>query len=527
MLWLFLPQFCLKITVYKRRPVEPRAAVLTCRDTAKDSKMLSSAKFERNSASDRYRKMRRRILRQFGRDEEGGILVMTLVLLVTMLVLGGMAVDFMRFESRRALLQSVSDRAVLAAAELDQTVDPELVVRDYFEKAGFGDAIIGNPTIIDTGSSRSVRVNAGLDIDTYYLKFVGIDLLQTPANSGAIEGVGRVEISLVLDISGSMRNGGSSSRGRFGDMQDAAKAFANKVLDPNLAGQVSLNIVPYAGMTNPGPHMFNYLNGQRYAQPVIDPGPDGEEGTSDDILFPQVSSCLEFESSDWTTSGLPGSFRDQVPHFMNWKIAAAVMDWGWCPQDVSAIRYAMTDPADAADFIDDIRMHDGTGTHYAMKWGLAALDPATRPAFAYMNAIDSSLVPTEYTNRPADWDDPETKKIIVLMTDGRITEQYRPTDPLDERNITIELNESGSGGRKKISNSTDNIQSFYAVCDLAKSTTRNVEVYTVAFEVTGAGADQMRDCASHPSMYFPASGTGLIEVFEGIAEQITELRLTQ
>lgn len=489
--------------------------------------MLNSAKFEHLSARERYSKLRRRILRKFGRDEEGGILVMTLVLLITMLVLGGMAVDFMRFESRRALLQSVSDRAVLAAAELDQTLDPELVVRDYFEKAGFPDAIIGNPVVVDTGTSRSVRVDSGLDINTYYLKFVGIDQMQTPATSGAIEGVGKVEISLVLDISGSMRDGGSSSRGRFGDMQDAAKAFANKVLDPNVVGQVSLNIIPYAGMTNPGPEMFAYLNGQRYAQPVIDPGPDGVEGTSDDILFPQVSSCIEFESSDWTTAGLPGNYRDQVPHFMNWKIAPAVMDWGWCPWDVSAIRYALTDATDAATFIDGIRMHDGTGTHYGMKWGLAVLDPTTQPAFAYMNAIDSSIVPDDFVDRPAAWGDPETKKIIVLMTDGRITEQYRPTDPLDERNITIELNEKGSGGRKQITSANDNIQSFYDICNLAKSPARNVEVFTVAFEVTGAGADQMRNCASHPSMYFPASGAGLVDVFEEIGEQITELRLSQ
>lgn len=466
-----------------------------------------------------------RFAREFHRNEEGGIIILSLLLLIVMLVMGGMAVDFMRFESRRAMLQSVSDRAVLAAAELDQTVDPATVVIDYFKKAGFDGAIVGTPTVVDAGNSRSVRVQSAFDINTYYLKFVGIDALDVPATSAAIEGIGKVEISLVLDISGSMRYGGSGSKGKFGDMQNAAKAFANKVLDPANGGQISLNIVPYAGMTNPGPAMFDYLNGQRYATPVINNGPDGKAGTDDDVLFPNVSSCIEIEGSDWAGAGLPGSGRNQVPHFMLWTIAASVMDWGWCPQDVSAIRYALTDPAAAATFIDGIRMHDGTGTHYGMKYGLALLDPTTQPAFAHLNSVSSSLVPDEFINRPAAWNDSETKKIIVLMTDGAITEQRRPKYPLSPQNLKKELNNQGSWSKVFYSSQTDNVDRFTAVCNLAKDPVRNVEVYTVAFEVGGAGATQMRNCASDPSMYFPASGAGLIDVFEDIADQITDLRL--
>ena len=252
----------------------------------------------------------------FGRDERGGITILTLILLVVMLVLGGMAVDFMRFESQRAQLQSVADRAVLAAAELDQTLDSEQVVVDFFRSAGLEHTIIGTPKVVDNSNSRTVSVDTQIDVDTFYLRLIGIDTLRAPARSAATEGVGKVEISLVLDISGSMRYGGSGPRGRFGDMQDAAIAFAKKVLDPKYGGQVSLNIVPYAGSTNPGPAMFNYLGGVRY-------GPLGSNG----LPFPNESSCLEFEMADWSTSGLPGNGRAQVPLFMNWAIEASVMDW--------------------------------------------------------------------------------------------------------------------------------------------------------------------------------------------------------
>lgn len=448
----------------------------------------------------------------FGRDERGGITILTLILLIVMLVLGGMAVDFMRFESQRAQLQSVADRAVLAAAELDQTLDSEEVVVDFFRTAGLEHTIIGTPSVIDNSNSRTVSVDTQIDVDTFYLRLIGIDTLRAPARSAATEGVGKVEISLVLDISGSMRYGGSSSRGRFGDMQDAAIAFANKVLDPKYGGQVSLNIVPYAGSTNPGPAMFNYLGGVRY-------GPLASNG----VPFPNESSCLEFEMADWSTAGLPGNGRAQVPHFMNWAIAADVMDWGWCPHDKSAIRYAIQDPGEAGDFIKNIRMHDGTGTHYAMAWGLAALDPTTQPAFAHMSGISNDLVPADFANRPAAWDDPETRKIIVLMTDGQITDQFRPHNPLAARNLTNHMRDSD---RYTLSSRAVNLANFYATCDLAKSSSRDVEVYTVAFETYGSGKTEMENCASDKSMFFPAAGSELIKVFEEIAGQITDLRLS-
>ena len=73
-----------------------------------------------NSLTERlaiFKRSRVAFLKQFGRDEDGSIIVLTLLLLFGMLIVGGMAVDFMRYESRRAQLQSVSDRAVLAAAD--------------------------------------------------------------------------------------------------------------------------------------------------------------------------------------------------------------------------------------------------------------------------------------------------------------------------------------------------------------------------------------------------------------------------
>ena len=64
------------------------------------------------------------------------ITIFTCFMIVIMVMVCGIGVDIMRHEMERNLIQSVADRAVLAAADLDQELDPEAVVRDYFLKAG-------------------------------------------------------------------------------------------------------------------------------------------------------------------------------------------------------------------------------------------------------------------------------------------------------------------------------------------------------------------------------------------------------
>ena len=54
----------------------------------------------------------------------------------------------------RTKIQNTIDRAVLAAADLDQTLDPSAVVTDYMDKAGVGQHL------------SEVNVNEGLNFRT-------------------------------------------------------------------------------------------------------------------------------------------------------------------------------------------------------------------------------------------------------------------------------------------------------------------------------------------------------------------------
>ena len=62
---------------------------------------------------------------RFAKEEDGMITIFACFMILMMLMVGGIGVDMMRHEMERTRLQAVSDRAVLAAADLDQTLNPK------------------------------------------------------------------------------------------------------------------------------------------------------------------------------------------------------------------------------------------------------------------------------------------------------------------------------------------------------------------------------------------------------------------
>ena len=83
------------------------------------------------------------LYRAFTRDESGMVTVFALFMIFCMSLMAGIGLDMMRHETNRSQIQHVSDRAVLAAADLDQTLDPEEVadvVRVRDEARGLGAA---------------------------------------------------------------------------------------------------------------------------------------------------------------------------------------------------------------------------------------------------------------------------------------------------------------------------------------------------------------------------------------------------
>lgn len=438
-----------------------------------------------------------RILSAFLRDRRGNVAIVVALLLMPMLVLAGGATDIARYEAHRAQLQDGIDRAVLAAASLSQTVPVETTVADYLKTLSFIDQVDLDYDYVINLNTRIITVTANYDMETGFLPLIGIETLPIVVAATAQERRTNLEISLILDMSGSMNDG---SPQKLGLLRPAAKQFVDAMLTAQNKPTTSISIVPYAGSVNVGSMVFGGLGVTRQHN---------------------YSSCMEFATTDYASNvGLiPFNQRSQVPHFTQNHVGRTTpgLDWAYCPSDVTAISYISNDAAALKNKIDTMRMADGTGTAIGMKWGMMLLEPAAQPYIS--QAVGAGMIPPQFASRPAPFNSAETVKIIVLMTDGDIQPQMRPNQYAFPRNP-----EGGGGNYQWYSAGTANTH-LQAVCQRAKN--NGVIVFTIGFQVGNTGRGQMQSCASSLSHYYDVAGLNIAGAFNSIATAIQKVKLTQ
>lgn len=457
--------------------------------------------------------------RYFSKDEKGSITIFACFMVIIMITIGGIGVDMMRHEMERTRLQAVSDRAVLAAADLDQTLDPESVVRDYFAKSGMAEYV--SAVHVDEGLNyRTVTVDATNTIKTQFMDTLGVENLSVPANAKAEEKIQKVEISLVVDISGSMKN-----NGKMQNLKNAAGVFVDTVLKEENEDLISVSLVPYSEHVNAGPLIFDQLNINE---------------------FHNYSHCIEIPNSEFSSLQFNTTRSyDQMQHFQ-WNTYSNesgnqqnTLHDTVCPRySYERILPFSQNASYIKSQINQFKPRAGTSIFLGMKWGVGMLEPNFRPltnTLAGAGKVDSA-----FANRPSDMNDPETLKTVILMTDGQNDKSmripswyynsdsevvhwsnwnlqyymYRHVNSYYRSNFYTQKYDAAEGDGL-----LDNI------CDAAKEA--RIVIWSIGFEVTDHGADVMRNCASSPSHFFRVEGVEIEDAFEAIARQINQLRLTQ
>lgn len=526
----------------------------------------------------------RRTITRFHKDESGSVIIFGLFMFLIMMMVGGMAVDFMRFENERTRLQGTLDRAILAAADLDQTQGPADVVVDYFDKAGMSDYLDGEPTVVQTLGYREVSAEASIDVNTFFLDLVGIHSLTAPAHGTAAEGAAEIEISLVLDLSGSM-----GSNNKIANLRTAARDFVDLIYDRENPEDVSISLVPYSMHVNAGLTLLNQYNVQRTQN---------------------YSNCVSFDAADFNTTALPTTQAlTQVGHFQYWGTVGPQYPGTLQPEcrtDNGSQVVPLGGNATALkNQINTFTADGNTSIEIGMKWGVALLDPGTRGVVT--NLIANNTISADFAGRPYDYDEDNVLKAIVVMTDGINTTQYdllpayksglspvwRDTstgrDSVDEQEWGSKDSDSrynelyyipyyqtsnsntnrfqntryGSNPRQltypelwatssmyynayynfyRANGSSSRYYDWYddtlttvspstkdqrlaAICTAAKA--QGIVVYAIGFEVTNASAAIMANCASSPNHFFRVNGLQISEAFAAIARHVNELRLTR
>lgn len=473
----------------------------------------------------------------FQKDADGGITVVTLSTFVVMVVSIGMAIDFMWLEVKRVRLQDALDRGVLAAAgeaNPDKAFD---IVHDYLSISQFDpdDAQMQFKTRF-VKENRQVASEAIAGIDTIFLKMIGIPQLKAQARSAASLALGTIEVSLVLDISGSMTSSRSangfiqSTLARLGIkpalpnrttrldyMKSAAVVFVDLLFDSGWEENTTVNLIPFSGQVNPGNVVADYMLADR---------------THDN------SSCIEFSHSDYEQTLLPSSTSaEQVPHFRWYDLPghlSSILKWGWCPSDNNAIEYFSNDRERLKERIKNLEAFDGTGTQNAMKWAVGLLDPANQPITDQL--VLANEINPNFADRPLSSDNTGGIKVIVFLSDGGTTFQPRPKDseydsPEDHQRWAGNTlgqasgNRPGTGPSKMLHTEDESRANFQKACELAENL--GAFVFTIGYDMSADSqpSKDLRDCATNPLMHRAVDREELNKAFLEIVNSITKLRL--
>ncbi|WP_170428232.1 pilus assembly protein [Ruegeria arenilitoris] len=361
--------------------------------------------------------------RRFARDEEGGVFtIFVLTGFLIIICLTGMGADIMHFERDRANLQATLDRAVLAAADLDQELPPKDVVMAYVEKSGIKGKLTKDPVVTPGFGSRRVTAEAEVVVKTAFMYLAGIPELKASVTSTAEESVGAIEISLVLDMSGSMGDpSAEAGKKKIQVLREAAVEFVNTMYEKENPEKISISIIPYATQVNAGENILGKMTNV----------------TSEH----NYSHCVNFSGTDFSKHALsPTATLERTAHFDRYRSRYRSGQWEenkyptCATRPGSEITPVTNDIATLHAQIEALTAQGNTSIDIGMKWAAALVDPEFRPVISALanqkkdpdsEAEDApTVVPKEFANRPKEYTS-DVQKVIIVMTDGYNTSQYK------------------------------------------------------------------------------------------------------
>jgi Flp pilus assembly protein TadG len=408
--------------------------------------------------------------KRFLHEEDGALALFMIVMFVLMLTFGGMAVDLMRFENRRVAVQQTMDRAALAAASLTQTQDAKLLVDDFFEKAKITSGAMRPTEMVEIGAAvttikkgdnnefRKVNVRADVRSYNYFMDmfFMPVEYLESPNFSQAEQGSSSVEVILVLDVSGSMRH-----QGKIAALKAAATNFVESVKGPDTLNQVSIGIVPYQGQVNLGQSLREKYNG------TLLPALDGVVATAISDV-----NCLELPRGVFNATALSRTAPFPVSALADTSSGAATrvpvndpINRFCNPTTVNTVMLPTKDAATAKAKIAGLKEAGYTSIMLGMRWGAALIDESANPIY-------KDLLPANMHDRPAAKRNVETRKIIVLMTDGlhqsvaHVVDEFKTgPSPIYKAELTtsVKRETKRSDGTWRNDGTTTSKQNYYTI----------------------------------------------------------------
>lgn len=187
--------------------------------------------------------------RRFLADEHGAFAVMFGVMAIVLIALGGAVVDYVSLEQTRVRAQTALDAAALALQPQINKL-PEQTIRKQaealvLERIGTAGVTAEVDRISVEPESGRLFLGGSFSMPTAFVRLVGVPELGASFSAEAVRGSVNMEISMALDVTGSM--GGR----RIADLKEAARELVDAVLQANTGESVArIALVPYSQAVN-------------------------------------------------------------------------------------------------------------------------------------------------------------------------------------------------------------------------------------------------------------------------------------
>jgi Flp pilus assembly protein TadG len=403
------------------------------------------------------------LLKDFRRAEKGSVAVIFTVALSGMLIVAGTAIDYIRASNAQADLQNALDASALAAAtSRDMSDDSRLELANaVFNENWRGTEVYGYEAKPEfTIEDRKVSGTAKIEMPTTFMRIAGIQTMDVGSRAAVqIPEASRAEIALVLDYSSSMYETPGGGGMKYIAMRNAAISL---VSDMAVIGKdrVKIGLVPFSDS------VYVTLPGTAVA---------GFKGTGG------WTGCIQDRLNGYNTSDSSPNPKDDAT---KWDPSKTSTNCGVYKSNGLKIR-PLTDDLDAVSSqLKTMKPYDYTNISLGAEFGWHVLSN---------NAPFTEGVP---------YGDKETKKYMVLLTDGRQTTQAW-----------------GADGSRSVANGEKNLT---AICAAAK---KNITIITIAFDLQDkATENRLRNCSTDPDKHFfiAEDNAALASAFEEIKGVIAE-----
>ena len=449
----------------------------------------------------RFRQQMQQMAKFFRRcgGEHGNVSVLFAFATFVLVLASGVAVDFGRLTVARTSLSAAADAAVLQVGSSSLEKQGEMLslagvaMQQNFDQAEHGELVRLNLDYKDS----VIILSATARFKTSFMSMVGIPSVDVPVSAEVTRSGNNIEVSLVLDATGSMKGA------RIAALKIAAKDFINAVVwEKQTLFYSKAAIVPYSMGVNVGA-LADIVRGTVAGGTCSAPGCQFYRFRNqfrNNKSF-AVSTCVserigQEAYTDASALTYPVGFNYPSPN-------NPCIQHELIPLTANRTRLAA--------LIDQLDGSGSTASQVGVAWGWYVLSRD----FGIWNGA----------NQPAAYGTKNVKKITVIMTDGEFNSSYC-------KGVIAKSSTHGSGADEdKIDCNAPNgsaISQVQKLCDAMKK--KGIVIYTVGFDIEKLEIvkQTLTDCATSPSnAYLAATSDQLSTAFREIGRKVTGMRLSK